>query len=71
MISEDVSFGPKLRSQAEAIFAARKDKPEYIDYEFHDFKGELFNYAILGVSVLLANIRNTKERFMDLQLAQT
>ena len=36
---EDMSFGPKIRHEAEAVFAARRDKPEFIEYEFKDFKG--------------------------------
>ena len=35
-----MSFGPKLRNEAEAVFAERKDKPEFVQYEFKDFKGE-------------------------------
>lgn len=38
---EDMSFGPKIRHEAEAVFAARKDKPDFIEYEFKDFKGKL------------------------------
>lgn len=34
-----MSFGPKLRNEAEAAFAERKDKPEFVDYEFKDYKG--------------------------------
>jgi carboxymethylenebutenolidase len=37
--SEDSSFKPALRNQAEEIFVARKDKPDFIDYEFKDWKG--------------------------------
>ena len=36
---EDFGFKPKLRSKAEAIFAGRKDKPDYIDYEFKIYEG--------------------------------
>ena len=35
-----MSFGPALRNKAEAILAARKDKPEFVDYEFKDYKGK-------------------------------
>ncbi|EJC97916.1 dienelactone hydrolase endo-1,3,1,4-beta-D-glucanase [Fomitiporia mediterranea MF3/22] len=42
---EDMAFGPKLRNEAEAIFAARKDKPEFIDYEFHDYKGTVHGFG--------------------------
>lgn len=41
MCADDMSFGPKLRNEAEAIFAARKDKPDYVDYEFKDYAGSL------------------------------
>ncbi|KAI0030257.1 dienelactone hydrolase endo-1,3,1,4-beta-D-glucanase [Vararia minispora EC-137] len=36
---EDMSFKPRLRQEAQAIFAARKEKPEFVDYEFRDYKG--------------------------------
>jgi carboxymethylenebutenolidase len=39
MVSEDNNFKPALRNDAEAIFAARKDKPDFIAYEFKDWKG--------------------------------
>lgn len=35
----DQYFAEKFRNEAEAIFAARKDKPEFIDYEFVHYKG--------------------------------
>lgn len=34
-----MSFTPSMRQEAEAIFAARKDKPKFIDYEFKDYGG--------------------------------
>ena len=37
---EDPSFNPALRNEAEAVFAARKDQPGFVDYEFVDYKGE-------------------------------
>ena len=37
---EDEWFGPKLRAEAEAAFAAKKDKPEFVEYEFRDYKGK-------------------------------
>lgn len=47
--TEDVYFGPKMRSEAEAIFAARKGKPDFVDYEFNDYKGtkmtDILNYT--------------------------
>lgn len=38
-----MAFTPDIRSEAEAVFAARKDKPEYVDYEFVDYKGSSSN----------------------------
>ena len=40
LCSDDMAFKKPLRDQAEAIFAARKDKPEFVEYEFVDYKGE-------------------------------
>ncbi|EKM49648.1 uncharacterized protein PHACADRAFT_265215 [Phanerochaete carnosa HHB-10118-sp] len=42
---DDMTFTKSLRDQAEAIFAARKDKPDYIDYEFKDYKGTCHGFA--------------------------
>ncbi|KAI5119205.1 hypothetical protein M0805_004460 [Coniferiporia weirii] len=42
---EDPSFGPELRAEAEAIFAARKDKPDFLAYEFHEYKGTVHGFA--------------------------
>ncbi|KAH8114346.1 dienelactone hydrolase endo-1,3,1,4-beta-D-glucanase [Phellopilus nigrolimitatus] len=42
---EDMGFGPQLRVDAEAIFASRKDKPDFIDYEFCDYKGTVHGFA--------------------------
>ncbi|KAL4251879.1 AB hydrolase superfamily protein [Abortiporus biennis] len=42
---EDMSFGTAKRNNAEAIFAARKEKPDYIDYEFKDYKGTVHGFA--------------------------
>ena len=35
-----MSFKKPLRDEAEAIFAARKDKPDFVEYEFKDYKGK-------------------------------
>ena len=52
--TEDFSFGPKLRNEAEAVFAARKDKPEFIEYEFKDWKGPFrLSFEIICVTLLL------------------
>lgn len=37
--TDDMSFKKPLRDEAEAAFAARKDKPDFVDYEFKDYKG--------------------------------
>ncbi|THH08892.1 hypothetical protein EW145_g2391 [Phellinidium pouzarii] len=42
---EDRSFDP-LRAEAEAIFAARKEKSDFIDYEFRDYKGTVHGFAV-------------------------
>ncbi|TDL22122.1 alpha/beta-hydrolase [Rickenella mellea] len=52
---QDFTFGPKLRDEAEAIFAARKDKPEYVDYEFREYKGVVHGFAVrpnLGIPAI-------------------
>ena len=33
-------FKKPVRDQAEAIFAARKGKPDFVEYEFVDYKGK-------------------------------
>jgi len=42
---EDSSFITSLRNEAEAVFAARKDTPAYIDYEFKDYEGTVHGFA--------------------------
>jgi len=52
---EDMSFGPKIRNDAEAAFAARKDKPDFVDYEFVDYKGTCHGFAArpnLGIPII-------------------
>ena len=44
LFKENFTFGPKLRNAAEAIFAGRKDKPEFIEYEFRDYKGASLSF---------------------------
>ena len=36
---DDMSFGPPLRKEAEAIFRAREGKEDYVESEFVDYKG--------------------------------
>jgi hypothetical protein len=38
-LSEDLFFSESLRLASEAVFAERKDKAEYIDYELKVYKG--------------------------------
>ncbi|KIP03729.1 hypothetical protein PHLGIDRAFT_37277 [Phlebiopsis gigantea 11061_1 CR5-6] len=50
---DDMSFKKPLRDEAEAIFAARKDKPDFVEYEFVDYKGTCHGFAArpnLGIS---------------------
>ncbi|KAI0345739.1 dienelactone hydrolase endo-1-3,1,4-beta-D-glucanase [Trametopsis cervina] len=42
---DDMTFKKPLRDQAEAHFAGRKGKPEYIEYEFVDYKGTVHGFA--------------------------
>lgn len=40
-----MSFTPKLRQDAEDIFSSRKDKPDFVEYEFKDYKGTAHGFA--------------------------
>jgi len=42
---EDSSFGPALRNEAEAVFAERKGKDNFLEYEFVDYKGTVHGFA--------------------------
>jgi len=42
---DDMSFKKLLRNEAEAAFAACKDKPEFVPYEFKDYKGTVHGFA--------------------------
>jgi carboxymethylenebutenolidase len=46
-----MAFKKPLRDEAEAVFAARKDKPEYVEYEFKDYKGTVpaISHDVAGV----------------------
>ncbi|EIM86030.1 dienelactone hydrolase endo-1-3,1,4-beta-D-glucanase [Stereum hirsutum FP-91666 SS1] len=61
---DDSTFTPSLRQEAEAIFAARKDKPEYIDYEFKDYKGTVHGFAARP-NLGLPEIRDAFERSLE------
>ena len=39
LLSEDLFFPESLRLASEAVFAERKDKENYIDYEIKVYKG--------------------------------
>ncbi|OAX41747.1 dienelactone hydrolase endo-1-3,1,4-beta-D-glucanase [Rhizopogon vinicolor AM-OR11-026] len=42
---DDMSFGPAIRSKAEALLEIRKGKENYVDYEFVDYKGTVHGFA--------------------------
>ncbi|THH31165.1 hypothetical protein EUX98_g3022 [Antrodiella citrinella] len=42
---DDMSFKKSIRDQAEAVFDARKDKPDFVDYEFKDYPGTAHGFA--------------------------
>ncbi|KAH7925902.1 dienelactone hydrolase endo-1,3,1,4-beta-D-glucanase [Leucogyrophana mollusca] len=42
---EDDTFSAALRNKSEAIFAARKGKEDFVDYEFVDYKGTAHGFA--------------------------
>ncbi|KAG1743306.1 uncharacterized protein EDB91DRAFT_1328558 [Suillus paluster] len=42
---EDITFGPAIRNQAEALLAAREGKDDFVDYEFVDYKGTVHGFA--------------------------
>lgn len=39
-----MTFSDSLREQAEKVFAARKDKPDFIDYEFKVHAGQSLSF---------------------------
>ncbi|KAH7884962.1 hypothetical protein F5I97DRAFT_1881233 [Phlebopus sp. FC_14] len=42
---DDMSFSPEKREKAEAIFAARKGRQDFVPYEFVDYKGTAHGFA--------------------------
>ena len=44
MALEDSTFPPDMKNEAEAVFTARKDKPDFIEYEFKQYTGTNFIY---------------------------
>jgi len=45
LAEEDMIFSDKVRDQAEAIFASRKEKSDYVPYEFVIHKGTTHGFA--------------------------
>ena len=43
--ADDFAFKKPLRDEAEASFAARRGKPEFVEYEFRDYKGTCHGFA--------------------------
>ncbi|KAA1469967.1 dienelactone hydrolase endo-1-3,1,4-beta-D-glucanase [Dentipellis sp. KUC8613] len=46
LAEEDSTFPPKLRNSAEEVLKAREGTPEYVDFEFKDWKGTAHGFAI-------------------------
>ncbi|KAG2145889.1 Alpha/Beta hydrolase protein [Suillus clintonianus] len=42
---DDMTFSPAMRNKSEALFAARKGKDDFVDYEFVDYKGTVHGFA--------------------------
>ncbi|KAJ3775514.1 dienelactone hydrolase endo-1-3,1,4-beta-D-glucanase [Lentinula raphanica] len=42
---EDMGFKPAMRRKAEEILASRKDKENFVEYEFKDYKGTVHGFA--------------------------
>ncbi len=44
---EDMFFSDSLRAQSEAELAGRKDKPNFVEYEFKEYEGaaQILRYA--------------------------
>ncbi|KAF7979691.1 hypothetical protein HWV62_41705 [Athelia sp. TMB] len=41
----DMSFGPALRQEAEALFRAREGRADFVEYEFVDYRGTAHGFA--------------------------
>jgi hypothetical protein len=46
-VSEDLFFPESLRLASEAVFAGRKGKEDYIDYELKVYKGTVMKLPLL------------------------
>jgi carboxymethylenebutenolidase len=42
-MTDDAFFPDKLRDQSEAALAGRKDKPNFVEYEFKVYKGSMLS----------------------------
>jgi hypothetical protein len=40
---EEPSFTTESQNKAEAVFASRKDQPDFLDYEFKVYKGTVLS----------------------------
>jgi hypothetical protein len=54
--AEDFSFSNKLQHEAEAAFAERKGKDNFVEYEFHEYKGLPDRNRISRLEVVLNNV---------------
>lgn len=62
-VAEDLSFKAPLRKEAEAVFAARKGKADFVPYEFDDWKGSLFRFAVAAQCLTRASLAGTVHGF--------
>jgi len=54
--AEDFSFSNKLQFEAEATFAERKGKDNFVEYEFHEYKGLPDFNRMSRMEVVLNNV---------------
>ena len=45
MALEDSTFPPDMKNEAEAVFTARKGKPDFVEYEFKQYMGMKITYS--------------------------
>lgn len=45
MALEDSTFPPDMKNEAEAVFASRKGKPDFVEYEFKQYMGMKITYS--------------------------
>ena len=51
---EDMTFSDALRGKAEKVFADRKDKPGFVDYEFKVHPGQ---FSSMHLSMTMLHVR--------------